>query len=171
MEGVPLNLIEMRSRLSGFDTQEAQRGPGRRDCQVHNLCGVREEIFYRGNSSDSGETSMSTTLESLVTVMVLTSITGYSWTFVASDTATQEGEPVPTLPRLEMAKRALRTGYAFPTNHYFVTNDLWEKFQEAIGQRRGGFSTEQFVHPYVCRRKRYKQEVRVTARRRHRYAE
>ena len=84
MEGVPLNLIEMRSRLSGFDTQEAQRGPGRRDCQVHNLCGVREEIFYRGNSSDSEETSMSMTLESSVTVMVLTSITGYCWIFVAS---------------------------------------------------------------------------------------
>ena len=30
------------------------------------------------------ETSMSMTLESSVTVMVLTSITGYRWTFVAS---------------------------------------------------------------------------------------
>ena len=34
MEGVPSNLTEMRSRLSGFDTQEAPRGPGRRDYQV-----------------------------------------------------------------------------------------------------------------------------------------
>ena len=34
MEGVPSNLIEMRSRLLGFDTREAPRGPGRRDCEV-----------------------------------------------------------------------------------------------------------------------------------------
>ena len=70
IEGVPLNLIEMRIRLLGFDTQEAPRGPG--------------GDFLQGNSSDSEETSMSMTLESLVTVMVLISITGYCWTFVAS---------------------------------------------------------------------------------------
>ena len=61
----------------------------------------------------------------------------------------EEDEPVPTLQRLEMAKRALRTGYTFPTNHYFVTNDLWQEFQEAIRQRKGTFSREQFVHPPV----------------------
>ena len=35
-EGVPsdLHVIEMRSRLLGYDTQEAPRGPGRRDCNV-----------------------------------------------------------------------------------------------------------------------------------------
>ena len=34
----------------------------------------------------------------------------------------------PTLGRLEMIERALRSGNAFPTNHYFVTDSLWKAF-------------------------------------------
>ena len=45
-----------------------------------------------------------------------------------------EGE-VPTMRRLEMAENALRTGYVFPTNHYLVTDGLWQIFQQAIRQR------------------------------------
>ena len=33
-EGLPGQRVEMRSRLVGFDTQEAPRDPGRRDCNV-----------------------------------------------------------------------------------------------------------------------------------------
>jgi len=32
-EGRPVSIIERRSRLIGFDTQETARDPGRRDCQ------------------------------------------------------------------------------------------------------------------------------------------
>ena len=32
-EGRPVSIIERTSRLIGFDTQEAPRDPGRRDCQ------------------------------------------------------------------------------------------------------------------------------------------
>ena len=49
-----------------------------------------------------------------------------------AETRPEGVQPVPTLQRLEMAKKALRTGYASPTNHYFVTNELWQEFQEAI---------------------------------------
>lgn len=34
MEGVPVDRIEKRSRLVGFNTQEAPRDPGRMDCDV-----------------------------------------------------------------------------------------------------------------------------------------
>ena len=34
IKGAPTNVIEKWTRLLGFDTQEAPRGPGRRDCQV-----------------------------------------------------------------------------------------------------------------------------------------
>ena len=54
----------------------------------------------------------------------------------------------PTLGRLELAKRVLRSGYAFPTNHYLVTDELWQSFQEAIQNQRGGFDgTETYIHP------------------------
>ena len=172
MEGVPSNLIEMRSRLLGFDTQEAPRGPGRRDCHIP------QPLWREGRDFLQGELQRLRGDINVDDARILGDCYGvdiYNRLLLdirgVYDTATQEGEPVPALPRLEMAKRALRTGYAFPTNHYFVTNDLWEEFQEAIRQRRGGFSAEQFVHPSVCRRERYKQEVRVRAVRRHRYAE
>ena len=172
MKGVPSNLIQMQSGLSGFNTQEAPRGPGRRDCHVP------QPLWHGGNDFLQGELQRLRGDIHVDDARILGDCYGvdiYNRLLLdicdVYDTATQEGEPVPTLPRLEMAKRALHTGYAFPTNHYFVTNDLWEEFKEAIRQRRGGFSAEQFVHPSVCRWERYRQEVRVSARRRHRYAE
>ena len=118
---------------------------------------------------------MSIKQESSVTVMVLTSTTGYCLTFVtfydAEMLTDDEDEQATGMERLEMVKKALSTGYAFPTNHYFVTNDLWKEFQEAIRQRQGGFSREQFVHPSICRRERYKLDVLANSRRCHRKAE
>ena len=37
---------------------------------------------------------------------------------------------------------ALRTGHAFSTNHYLVTDDLWDAFQEAKRQRWGAFGSD-----------------------------
>ena len=172
MEGVPSNLIEMRSRLLGFDTQEASRGPGRRDCQVP------QPLWRDGRDFLQGELQRLRGDIDLDDARILGDCYGvdiYNRLLLdirgVYDTATQEGEPVPTLPRLGMAKRALRTGYAFPTNHYFVTNDLWEEFQNGIRQRSGGFSLEQLVHPAFCRRERYRIDVRANGGRRHRYVE
>ncbi|KAL9978419.1 hypothetical protein ACROYT_G015932 [Oculina patagonica] len=41
----------------------------------------------------------------------------------------------PTLEKQEMAEEAICTGYAFPTNHYLVTDNLWQAFREAQGQK------------------------------------
>ena len=142
----------MRSRLLGFDTQEAQRGPRRRDCQVPQplWCEGRdflpEELHeLRGDIGLDQARILGDCYGVEVYNRLLLDICGV----YNAETLLEEDEPVPTLQRLEMAKMALRTGYTFPTNHYFVTNDLWQEFQEAISQRKGTFSREQFVHPPV----------------------
>ena len=174
IEGVPVDQIEMRSRLVGFDTQEAPRAAGRRDCQVP------QPLWREGRDFLQGELQRLRGDIDVDDARILGDCYGvdiYDRLLLdirgVYDTATlaEDDEPVPTLPRLEMAKRALHTGYAFPTNHYLVTNDLWEEFQRAIRQRRGGFSREQFVHPSVCRRERYRIEVKANRGRRQRYAE
>ena len=170
IEGVPTDSIVMRSRLLGFDTQEAPRGPARRDCKIPQPLWrqgrqfLQEELLgLRGNQARILGDCYGVDIYN----RLLLDIRGV----YNAGTLPEEGERVPTLPRLKMAKRALRTGYAFPTNHYFVTNDLWQEFQEAIRQRKGGFSREQFVHPSVCRRERYRMEVTANVSRRQRYAE
>ena len=162
----------MRSRLLGFDTQEVPRDPGRTDCRVpqplwregrqflqEELCGLRGDIHRR---------------ESSVTVIVLTSITGFYWTSMAS----------------LMRKRCQRKlnvflhyqGLRWPKGHCaqdMLSHQItilsgtisWHEFQEASRQRKGGFSGEQFVHLSVCRREGYRMEVSTSVRRRHRYAE
>lgn len=175
IEGVPSDLIEMRSRLFGYDTQEAPRGPGRRDCNVPQPLWREGREFLQEKLAElkgSIDVDQARILGDCYGVDIynrlLLDVRGV---YDAETLTDDEDEPAPTLERLEMAKKALSTGYAFPTNHYFVTNDLWQEFQEAIRQRKGGFSREQFVHPSICRRERYKLEVVATSHRRHRYAE
>ena len=175
IEGVPTNVIEKRSRLLGFDTQEAPRDPGRRDCEVPQPLWRQGRDFLhqelhelRGDISDVDRARILGDCYGVdIYDRLLLDIRGV----YNAETRPAEVQPVPTLQRLEMAKKALRTGYAFPTNHYFVTNELWQEFQEAIRQRKGGFSREEFVHPSVCRRERYRMEVAANVRRRLRYAE
>ena len=175
IEGVPTDVIEKRSRLLGFDTQEAPRGPGRRDCQVPQPLWregrdfLQQELHeLRGDIADVDQARILGDCYGVdIYDRLLLDIRGV----YDAETRPAGVQPVPTLQRLEMAKKALRTGYAFPTNHYFVTNELWQEFQEAIRQRRGGFSRDQFVHPAICRRERHRMEKDANAARRHRYAE
>ena len=50
----------------------------------------------------------------------------------------QDEDERPTLRSLEMAEKALSTGYVFPTNHYLVRDGLWEI--TAYTKLRGTFS-------------------------------
>ena len=78
-----------------------------------------------------------------------------------------EGE-APTMRRLEMAEKTLRTGYAFPANHYLVTDRLWEIFEQAIREKKGAFGSDlDFVHPCICRKARHQLEVDSSQERRH----
>jgi len=152
----------MQSRLLELDTQEAPRGPGRRDCQAPQPLWREERQFLqeelRGLRGDID--CYQARIIGDFNRLLLDICGAYN-----AETLPEEDECVPTLPRLKMAKRALCTGCAFPKNHYFVTNDLWQEFQEAIRQRKGGFSREEFVHPSLCRRERYRMEIAANVRR------
>ena len=56
----------------------------------------------------------------------------------------------PTLRRLKMTERALRSGNTFPTNHYFVTDNLWQAFQDATRQRRVAFAGMWNLFIHAC---------------------
>ena len=65
------------------------------------------------------------------------------------------------LRRLEMTETALGSGNAFPTNHYFVTDNLWQALQTR--QCKGGFCGDvEFIHPCICRIAHHELEVQVT---------
>ena len=135
IEGIPTNSIDMRSRLLGFDTQEAPRDPGRRDCRVPQPLWregrqfLQQELHeLRGDIEIDHARILGDCYGVDIYDRLLLDIRGV----YNAETRPEGVQPVPTLQRLEMAKKALRTGYAFPTNHYFVTNELWQEFQEAI---------------------------------------
>ena len=170
-EGRPASIIERRSRLMGFDTQEAPRDPGRRDCDIPQPYWREGREFLKQELNGlRGEIPIDQ-------ARILGDCSGvdlYGRMLLDIRGVYDESDRVqaPTLRRLEMAERAIRSGYAFPTNHYFVTDNLWQAFQDAISQHKGGFSGDvEFIHPCICRRARHQLEVQVTRQRRHRYAE
>ena len=116
----------MLSTLVGFNTQEAPRGLGKGDCQVP------QPLWREGRDFLQGELQQLRGGIDVDDARILGDCYGvdiYNRLLLdirgVYDPATlpEEDEPVPTLPRLEMAKMALQTGYAFPTNHFLVTND------------------------------------------------
>jgi len=170
--GVPREHIEMRSRLIGFDTQEAPRDPGRRDCNIpQHFWREGRQFLQQELNSLRGEVPIDRARilgdcygVDLYGRMLLDIRAVYD--------ESVEGREAPTLRRLEMAEKALRTGYAFPTNHYLVTDGLWEVFEQATRQRKGAFGSDlDFVHPCICRQARHQLEVATSRNRRHRYAE
>jgi len=171
-EGVPRECIEMRSRLIGFDTQEAPRDPGRRDCNIpQHFWREGRQFLQQELNSLRGEVPIDRTKipgdcygVDLYGRMLLDICAVYD--------ESVEGREAPTLRRLEMAEKALRTGYAFPTNHYLVTDGLWEVFEQAVRQKKGAFGSDlHFVHPCICRQARHQLEVATSRNRRHRYTE
>ena len=155
-EGRPVSIIERRSRLIGFDTQEAPRDPYWREGREflkQELNGLRREIPI--NQARILGDCYGVDLYG----RMLLDIRG-----VYNDS---ERVPAPTLRRLEKAERALRSAYAFPTNHFFVTDNLWQAFQDATRQQKGGFGGDvEFIHPCICRKARHQLEVQVTRQRR-----
>lgn len=80
--------------------------------------------------------------------------------------------PQPSLRRFEIAHRGLSTGYAVPTPQYFHSEWLAESFASAVRDGRGGFGQrDPFVNPSVCRLARFDLEKNSSRRRRHPYNE
>lgn len=170
--GVPLNLVEKRSRLVGFDTQEAPRQRGR-ECDV-------DQRFWQ-NGRDFLETQLHE-LRSTIPVdgaNILADCFGvdlYDRLLIdirsVYNSSDEHENPQPSLRRFELARRALLTGYAFPTAHYFHSIILEEAFQTAIREKRGAFGQDTpFEHPRKCRIARFRLEKAATRQRRHLYTE
>jgi hypothetical protein len=79
----------------------------------------------------------------------------------------------PTLPRFELARRCLRSGYSYPTPQTLMTDQLWEAFSWARENRIGAFEEDlgPFYEPYICRKRRRDTLNKGPARRRVRYSE
>lgn len=174
LEGVPADRIEKRSRLLGFDTQEAPRDPGRMDCDVPQPFWREGKQFLEQQLNDM-KGQIPTDQAIILGDCYGVDIYGRMLLDIRAvyDSDSDGGvEPVPTLRRLEMAEKALHTGYAFPTNHYFVTDALWQAFQVAVREEKGGFGSElPMVHPSECRRKRHLLLKKQRRQRRSRYCE
>ena len=172
LEGDLNENIEMRSRLIGYDTQEAPRD------QDHGRCRVPQHFWHEGQEFlvQKLEDLRGELVDDQARILAdCYGIDLYGRMLLdirAVYDAEADEQPEPTLGRLQMAKEAIRTGFAFPTNHYLVTNDLWQAFQEAIRQKKGGFGSDlPFVHPSKCRKERYEIELRASRERRQKYAE
>ena len=80
--------------------------------------------------------------------------------------------PQPSLGRFELARRALLSGFAFPTYNFFVSDTLLAAYNQAREQKRGAFGNEEPVyHPSVWRRHRYRMINKQKKVRRRRYVE
>lgn len=172
-QGTPNVRIEMRSRLIGYDTQEAPREPGRRDCNVPQPF-WREGRQFLGQQLNDLKGEIPVEQARILCDCYGVDLYGRMLLDIRAvyDAEDTENEPVPTLRKLELAERALQTGFAFPTNHHLVTDNLWHVFQEAIRLRRGGFGSDsEFVHPSKCRKARYQLEISASRARRNRYQE
>lgn len=171
--GAPTTLVEKRSRLLGYDTQEAPREPRRSDCDV-------DQRYWR-EGRDFLETQLREIRGPIPTdsAHILADCYGvdlYDRLLIDIGSVFDSQNPPsniqPSLGRFEIASRALATGYAFPTPRYFYNEELNAAFQTAIRERRGAFGEEApFLNPLICRKARYDLEKRKQRQRRHAYTE
>ena len=173
INSIPVNRVEKRSRLIGFDTQEAPRERGRRDCNV--------DQRYWENGRDFLEAQL-LALRGTISIddaNILVDCYGvdlYDRLLIdirsVYDAQNSQPNPQPALRRFEIAHRALSSGYSVPTPHYFYSERLAESFQSAVRDRQGAFGEDgPFTNPRVCRLARFNLEKRTTRRRRNLYME
>lgn len=161
---------EMRSRIVGYDTQEAPRPNEERTADT-------PQPFWR-----EGKTFLLEELhlllgdvppQSAVVLVDCFSVDLYDRLLIDIRGVYHSNQMAaeninPRLGRFELAHRALSSGYAFPTYNYLVNQALLDDFNRAREQRRGAFGgTGPVHHPSVCRRRRYEiSKNRTRARRR-----
>ncbi len=173
VNSVPVNRVEKRSRLVGFDTQEAPRERGRRDCEV--------DQRYWQNGRDFLEAQL-LALRGTISIddaNILVDCYGvdlYDRLLVdirsVYDTQNSQPNPQPALRRFEIAHRALSSGYSVPTPHYFYSERLAESFQSAVRDRQGAFGEDvPFTNPRECRLARFDLEKKTPRTRRNLYME
>lgn len=173
LEGNVDDNIEMRSRLIGYDTQEAPRAQDRgRQLKVTQHFWLEGQQFLVQKLDDLRGELLDDQARILADCYGI-DLYGRMLLDIRSVYDSQANERLKlTLRRLQLAEEAIRTGYAFPTNHFLVTDRLWEVFREAIQQKKGGFGSHlPFIHPSKCRRERYEIELLTRKERRQPYSE
>ena len=166
------NLVntEVRTRLIGFDTQETPR-TGDEPMHVQQTYWregrdelVRQLDLLRGNNRSE---------ESMLLLDVFdVDLFGRLTADIRGAHHRQEPAPQPSLPRFEIARRILKTGFAVPACNHYTDDSLMAAFEEARQSKRGGFAEgRNFIHPVQCRRARYRNELKKTHRHRRPYTE
>lgn len=162
--------VEFRSRLLGYDTQEAPRQGDR------SLQNITQQFWKEGKEFLLREIERLRAGKSIQSCKILLDVYGidpYQRLVADIRGMSEEDSPEPKLHRFELAARALETGYAVPTASFYTNQTLLETFHAAIENKRGGFADGEsvFVHPMDCRRARYRSELDKSYARRSRYNE
>lgn len=165
---------EMRTRIVGYDTQEAPRPSDERAVDTPQPYWREGRAFLveelnrlRGDVPPVSAVLLVDCFSVDLYDRLLIDIRGiYHSNQMAS------GNPQPSLARFELAHRALSSGYAFPTQTFLVNQALLEAYGTAREQRRGMFSNSGPIHhPSVCRQHRYEMSKNQTRARRRPYDE
>lgn len=83
-----------------------------------------------------------------------------------------ELEHIPSMARFELAKRCLESGFAHPTYSSYTNVVLLDAFVSARENSRGAFAdSREFVHPSLCRKRRWEMDKNTTKARRRRYSD
>ncbi len=169
--GSPTNRVEKRSRILGFDTQEAPRERGRKDCDTDQRYWVDGRDFLE---TQLRELRGPISIESANILVDCYGVDMYDRLLIdirsVYDTQNLPQNVRPTLRRFELAQRALSTGYAFPTPQFFCSEILAESFQSAIRDKKGAFGKDApFINPRVCRLARFELEKNTKRDRRNYY--
>jgi hypothetical protein len=162
-----------RSRLVGFDSQEAPTGDGRvEDFPQHYWLEGKQFLMNElQRMCASYRTCDSVILADVYGIdlygRLLVDLRGvFHWS--------ERDELRPVMPKFEMARRCLASGYSYPTPHTLMTDCLWEAFSGARENNVGAFKQDKgpFYDPYECRKRRHENAKRPTlARKRVRYSE
>ena len=164
-----------RSRLVGFDSQEAPTGDGKVDDfpQHYWLEGKR----FLMNELERMCGSYRTRTSDLIILGDVYGIDLYGRMLVDIRDVfhwSERNALRPLMPKFEMARRCLSSGYSYPTPYTLMTDRLWEAFSEARENKVGAFKEDKgpFYDPYQCRKRRRENGDKVTlAHKRVRYSE
>lgn len=169
-DDAPTQPVRKRSRILGYDTQEAPSV--RRD-------GVPQPYWEQGRDFLVGQLRELRGAIHIDDANILVDCYGvdfYDRLLIdirsVYDSRDATPNPQPSQRRFETAHRGLSTGYAFPTPQYFQSTWLADSFASAVRDGRGAFGKQDpFLSPRVCRLARFDLERRTTRRRRHPYIE
>lgn len=164
-----------RSRLVGFDTQEAPLAGGRIDTVPQPywidgrnfLVNTLEDVRHGLRQEECIIVADCFGID--IFQRLLIDIRG----IYRGRSGSLEELPQPTLRRFEIAERFLDEGVAYPTYSSYTNDALLGAFISARDNRKGAFGADRggFINPYRCRKRRWQNERDCPRLTRKRYKE